>query len=163
MCKEWEKAFHSVDTPGTRKVVLRIGIVLQKGRGLIKPFKRLVRFGLGGQFGDGEQYISWIHEDDFVNIIDTVIQNEELKGTIHCTSPHPVKNKEFLRSLRTILNMPIGIPNPAFLLKLGAPIVGTEAELLLSGRRVVSKILNEQSFPYKYANIDDAFKHLVQS
>ena len=73
VCKAWEAAFNSLETPHTRKVFLRIGLVLQKNEGLLKPFIRLVKFGLGGKMGSGEQYISWIHEKDFINVMENLL------------------------------------------------------------------------------------------
>ncbi len=129
VCKQWEAAFKSIETPQTRKVFLRIGLVLQKDEGLLKPFIRLVKFGLGGKIGSGEQYISWIHERDFIKVVDEAINNDSLKDIVHCTSPFPVKNKDFLKTLRNTFHVPIGIPNPVIVTKMGAMIIGTEAEL----------------------------------
>lgn len=162
VCKKWEEAFYSIDTPDTRKVLLRMGLVFQKGRGLLKPFVRLVKFGLGGKIGNGEQYISWIHEEDFTRLVQSVIERYDYSGTIHCASPYPVKNKEFLKTLRDICKVPVGLPNPPLLIKAGALLIGTEAELLLSGRRVVSRILREKGFYFKYPKMEDALRDLLK-
>jgi uncharacterized protein len=161
VCKKWEEAFYRFETPATRKVLLRIGLVLQRGTGLLQPFVKLVKLGLGGTMGNGEQYISWIHEEDFINIIRAGIERDDISGTIHCTSPNPVPNKEFLRLLRQSCNVKIGIPHPAFFLKAGAVFAGTEAELLLSGRRVVPGVLEEKNFKFRYAKLEDTFEHLI--
>lgn len=162
VCKRWEKAFYSVQTAYTRKVLLRMGLVFQKDTGLLKPFSRLVKFGLGGKMGNGEQYISWVHEQDFTGIIQWVIDNPGIEGTIHCSSPIPVTNKTLFRELRRAYKIPFGIPSPGFLLKAGALVIGTEAELLLSGRRVVSKVLPEKGYVFKYPEIQDALDNLVK-
>ncbi|QNF33351.1 TIGR01777 family protein [Adhaeribacter swui] len=160
VCKAWERAFASVATPGTRKVFLRIGLVLQSGKGVLKPFANLAKTGFGGRIGSGEQYMTWIHEEDFVNLIDWVI-NKEVSGIIHAVSPFPVKNKEFMREIRTALKVPIGFPNPAFLTRFGALFIGTEAELVLSGRRVVSKVLAQEQFIFKFPHIGNSLKQLL--
>jgi NAD dependent epimerase/dehydratase family enzyme len=118
--------------------------------------------GLGGKIGNGKQYISWIHEDDFTEIVQLAIDREDFEGTIHCTSPVPIKNKGFLKALRESCKVKIGIPNPSFLVKMGAEIIGTEAELLLTGRRVVSKTLREKGYEFKYPKIEEALDHLVK-
>ncbi|PSR54258.1 TIGR01777 family protein [Adhaeribacter arboris] len=160
VCKLWEQAFFSVATPGTRKVFLRIGLVLQANKGVLKPFANLAKTGFGGKIGSGDQYMTWIHEEDFVNLIHWVINNE-VTGIIHAASPFPVKNKEFMRAIRQALKVPIGLPNPAFLTRFGALFIGTEAELVLSGRRVVSTILAEKQFPFKYPQLGQALKQLL--
>jgi hypothetical protein len=161
VCKKWEEAFYRIETPATRKVLLRMGLVFQKKMGLLKPFVRLTRCGLGGKIGNGEQYISWIHEDDFTRVIQSAIEQKDYEGTIHCASPYPVKNKDFLKALRHSCNVPFGLPSPAFVLKAGAFVIGTEADLLLSGRRVVSKFLEGKGFYFQYARIEDALEHLL--
>lgn len=162
ICKEWEKAFYETGTPKTRKVFLRIGLVLQKGGGILKPFMNLARFGLGGRIGSGEQYMSWIHEEDFTNIVDWVIQEKSAQGILHCSSPNPVTNKVFMKAIRSAVSMPFGLPNPAFSIRIGAVFIGTEAELVLTGRRVVSQILEEKNFKFKYPNLEDAILQLVK-
>ncbi|HTB53178.1 MAG TPA: TIGR01777 family oxidoreductase [Ferruginibacter sp.] len=161
VCKRWESAFNNIGTPFTKKVFLRIGLVFQKDGGLLKPFINLVKFGLGGKIGTGNQYISWIHEDDFTNVIKAVIDREDLSGLIHCSSPAPVTNKEFLQTLRRAYNKSFGLPTPAFIVKIGAVFIGTEAELVLSGRRVVSKILEQKGFDFKYPDITSALTNIL--
>ncbi|HTF82890.1 MAG TPA: TIGR01777 family oxidoreductase [Cytophagales bacterium] len=161
ICQQWEAAFHSA-TPHTRKVILRIGVVLQPKIGLLQPFVNLVKWGLGGKLGSGQQYFSWIHEADFLEIVHTAIHDDAFVGTFHATSPHPVKNQEFMRSLRQAAAVPYGIPNPSWTLKLGAVFIGTEAELVLRGRRVVPKRLQDQGFQFKYPHIQEAVAELLR-
>ncbi|MDB5013386.1 MAG: hypothetical protein JWQ25_1588 [Daejeonella sp.] len=161
VCKEWERAFNEFETLETRKVFLRIGMVLQKGGGIIEPFQNLAKFGLGGKMGSGNQYMTWIHEQDFLNIIDWAINDETAQGIIHCASPNPVTNSEFMKAIRTSVRAPFGFPNPSFLIKIGAVFIGTEAELVLSGRRVVSQVLRERNFLFKYPLLHDAMKQIL--
>ena len=161
VCKIWEKTFNEIDTPDTRKVYLRIGLVFGKGGGVLKPFIIVTKLGLGGAFGNGSQYISWIHEEDFCRSIDWVIENDSVKGMIICTGPNPVTNREFMRSLRKACGMPFGIPNPAWMLKIGTKIIGTEAELILMGRRVIPKYLLDHGFKFKYPDLGAALKEIL--
>jgi len=162
VCKRWEAAFYEIPTPYTRKVLLRLGLVFQRNDGLLKPFSRMARLGLAGKMGSGEQYISWIHEDDFARLVATAVSNDDWKDVINGVSPHPVTNKDFLKSLRLAYGMRWGLPQPAFMLKIGALLIGTEAELLLSGRRVVSKVLEEKKFRFNYPLLDDALAQLIK-
>jgi len=156
VCKLWEQAFFKYSTPETRKVFLRIGMVLQADKGVLKPFMNLAKVGFGGKIGSGEQYITWIHEQDFANLISWVIAND-VSGIIHGASPHPVKNKEFMRAIRTSLGISVSIANPSFLVRIGAIFIRTEAELVLSGRRVVSRVLKDNKFPFLYPRIQHVF------
>jgi len=162
VCKHWEAAFFNIRTPFTRKVLLRMGLVFQRGEGLLKPFSRMVRLGLAGKMGTGEQYVSWIHEEDFTRLVTTAIAKDDWTGVINGVSPYPVKNKDFLRALRMAYGIRWGLPQPGLILKIGALFIGTEAELLLSGRRVVSKILKEKEFRFNYPMLEDALGQLVK-
>lgn len=162
VCKEWEKAFKSMELPYTRKVFLRIGLVLQKNNGILKPFINLVKLGLGGKLGSGEQYITWIHEKDFVRLTEWVATNDDISGVIHAVSPFPVKNKEFMRVLRKVTGYSFGIPAPAISVKIGAFFIRTEAELVLSGRKVVSRLLDDSGFSFQYPQLEGAVQNLIQ-
>lgn len=162
VCKAWEKAFNTHETSGTRKVFLRIGMVLQKEGGIIKPFLNLVKFGLGGKIGSGKQYMTWIHEADFQELIKWAIDENNAEGIIHAASPNPVTNKEFMKSIRKAAGMSFGLPNPDFLIRFGAIFIGTEPELVLSGRRVISTFLLQKGFKFKYPYLHDALDQLIK-
>lgn len=162
VCKAWEKAFAEAYTPETRKVFLRAGIVLQKKKGVLLPFVNLARWGLGGAIGSGQQYITWIHEQDFVNLISWLIAREDISGIVHAASPLPVQNREFMSAIQKALGIPFGLPSPAFLTKAGAYIIGTEPELVLSGRRVTSEVLKSGGFRFAYPEIQEALKQLLK-
>ncbi len=161
VCKQWEAAFREVPTPLTRKVILRIGVVLQNGGGVLKPFVRLARFGLGGPIGSGEQYLSWLHGTDFARLVEWVIERKGLEGVVHACSPYPVKNRDFMQAIRQEIGVPFGLPNPAWSTKIGAYLIGTESELVLSGRRVVSSILEKEQFEFRFPEIVAAFRNLA--
>ena len=161
VCKAWEKAFFKYDSSKTRKVFLRIGMVLQQNGGILKPFLNMAKFGLGGKIGTGSQYMTWIHEQDFTDLIRYVILDAEIKGIVHAASPFPVTNKEFMKTIRQSIYIPFGLPNPAIFIKVGAVFLGTEAELVLSGRRVISSVLQKNGFKFKYPYLHDAVRTLL--
>jgi uncharacterized protein (TIGR01777 family) len=160
VCQKWEGAFNSFITPSTRKVLLRTGIVLGRNGGPMIPLRRLVRFGFGGKHGDGTQFCSWLHEDDFVNAVKFVIANRSLSGAINVTAPNPVTNGEFMATLRKVMHAHAGIPLPRWLLEIGAFIIRTETELLLKSRRVVPGKLADAGFKFTYTNVESAFAGL---
>ena len=136
-------------------------MVLQREAGIIKPFLNLVKFGLGGHIGSGKQYMTWIHETDFQGLVTWVIFNSDAQGTIHAASPQPETNKTFMKSLRENAGVSFGLPNPAILVKIGAVFIRTEAELVLSGRRVISTFLLQNGFKFKYPYLHEALKDLL--
>jgi uncharacterized protein (TIGR01777 family) len=159
--KQWEKAFNESITPGTRKIIMRITLVLGKGGGVWPVFKKLVKLGLGGKMGNGNQYISWIHEDDFLNAILWFIENNKTTGVYNLAAPQPITNKEFMKLMRKKCRMPFGMPATAWMLEMGAFFLRTETELILKSRRVVSKRLNDEEFQFQYVTVESAMDDLM--
>lgn len=161
VCKLWERAFYQSKTPFTRKVVLRIGMVLSsKSGGVLQPFVDLVRVGLGGKMATGKQYLSWAHELDFLRAIDWINDHESISGAYILSSPEPTQNTVFMRALRKVLNVRFGLSHPIWQMKLGAIFMGTESELVIAGRRVVPQRLMETGFEFSFPNIEHAFSDL---
>lgn len=160
VAKAWEKAFFETETPKTLKTALRTSIVLGKNGGAFIPIKRLTQFGLGGKQGNGNQFISWIHEKDFARAIEFIIE-KEITGIVNLISPKPIRNVEFMKKLRAEMKIPFGIPTPKPLLKLGAKIIGTEAELVLKSRNVIPERLEQNGFEFEFGTIEKAFKNLL--
>jgi uncharacterized protein len=147
----WERVFNEAVTPSTRKVLLRSAIIMSPSRG--GPFDlllRLVRFGLGGTSGDGRQYVSWVHDEDFVRAVLWLIEHDELDGPINVAAPNPLPNAEFMRALRTAWEMPFGLPAPDWMLEIGAFMLRSETELALKSRRVVPARLLASRFEFLY-------------
>ncbi|HVD99936.1 MAG TPA: TIGR01777 family oxidoreductase [Cytophagaceae bacterium] len=161
VCKRWEESFEAIKLSATRKIILRIAIVLGKKDGVVKRFKTLTQFGLGGKQGSGEQYFSWIHEQDLAGIMEFLYQHSELEGIFNCSSPNPVKNKTMMSIYRKILKPILAIHSPAWLLKLGAGMIGTETELLLKSRWVLPKRLQEAGYEFKYLKLEDALEDIL--
>jgi uncharacterized protein (TIGR01777 family) len=160
VAKTWEQTFFEVPTKNTLKTALRTSIVLGEKGGAFIPLKRLAQFGLGGKQGKGSQFVSWIHELDMARAIEFILQ-EKMTGVINVVSPKPVKNQQFMKQLRKAIGMPIGLPTPLFLLKLGAKMIGTEPELVLKSRNVIPDRLLQKGFRFKYDTIEKTFNDLV--
>ena len=160
VCQAWEAVFAGTDTPGTRKILLRTGIVLGNHGGPLRPLKMLAKLGVGGRQGNGNQYCSWLHEQDFVHIVDFLIRHRETVGVYNVTAPTPIPNKHLTRALRRAVGMPIGIPLPAWLLDVGARIIQTEPELILKSRRVVPARLLQAGYTFQFATIEQALNDL---
>ncbi len=157
----WEKSFFDFKLAKTRQVALRMAIVLGKDGGVMTPFKNLVRFGLGGQQGNGKQMFSWIHIADLFSIIRFLQSNKNMNGAYNCSAPNPVSNKVLMQSLRQVMNVKFGLPSPEFLLEIGAIIIRTETELILKSRWVVPERLLETGFQFQYPTIDEALRNIL--
>ncbi|MCD0473566.1 TIGR01777 family oxidoreductase [Flavobacterium sp. EDS] len=156
----WEKAFFKTETPNTLKTALRTSIVLGKKGGALIPLKTLAKIGFGGKQGKGNQFISWIHEDDFANAIDFILQKEMI-GIVNLVSPKPIRDADFMKKLQRSIGFPFGIPLNTFLLKIGAFFIRTQPELVLKSRNVIPKRLIESGFKFKFDNIEVAFRNLL--
>lgn len=156
----WEKAFFKTETPNTLKTALRTSIVLGRQGGALIPLKRLAKFGLGGKQGKGNQFVSWIHETDFVRAVDLVIQ-KEITGVVNIVSPKPIPNTDFMKELCKAVDCSIGIPISEPLLKFGAVLIGTETELVLKSRNVIPKRLQENDFVFEFDTLEKALKNLI--
>lgn len=160
VCKQWEKVFWDQECADTKKIVMRIAIVLGKGGGAVPPIINLVRFGLGGKQGNGKQMVSWIHEHDFAHAVEWLTANGHNHGIYNCCSPEPVTNREFMKQFRVQWNRTVGLPSPAWLLQIGSALIGTETELLLKSRWVWPKKLIEGGFTFKFDKLSDALADL---
>jgi len=156
----WEKAFFKTKTPNTLKTALRTSIVLGKNGGALIPLRTLAKIGFGGKQGKGDQFVSWIHEEDFANAIDFIIQKEST-GVINIVSPKPIRNTDFMQKLRKKVGFPFGIPINQFFLEIGSFFIRTETELVLKSRNVIPKRLLENGFKFKFGDINEAFQDLL--
>ena len=163
VAKDWETAFFETETPRTRKVALRSAMTFSPDRGgVFDVFLRLVRFGLGGSEGPGTQFVSWIHDLDFVRAVDLLIAREDLSGPVNLASPQPLPNAEFLRGLRRAWRVPFGLPATRPMIEIGTFLLRTESELVLKSRRVVPTRLLEAGFRFAYPRWPEAAQDLVQ-
>lgn len=162
VAKSWEAAAEEVPTPHTRRVLVRAAMTMTPDRGgVLDVLLGLVRKGLGGRNGDGRQYVSWVHGEDFVRATYAMIENVELSGPVNVASPHPLPNAEFMRHLRTAAGVKVGLPAAAWMIELGAFFLRTESELILKSRRVVPGKLLNAGFTFKFPTWPEAAADLV--
>lgn len=164
VARAWERAFDDAVTAGTRKVALRSAMTLSPDAGgVFATLRGLVRCGLGGRAGDGRQFMSWIHHEDFVSAVRWLIDHDEIDGVVNVASPNPLPNAEFMRVLREACAFPFGLPASGWRLEIGAVFMRTETELLLKSRRVVPARLLEHGFRFKYPDWSTGARDLCNS
>jgi uncharacterized protein (TIGR01777 family) len=163
VAQKWEDSFYSSNTPRTRKVALRISLVLGDTDGVLPVLKKLTQIGLGGHHGSGNQKFAWIHIHDLIRIFDFVSGNDTITGSLNCTSPSTITNYDFMKSLRKTLNVKFGIPTPKLLLEIGSFFLRTEPELILKSRFVQSERLLNYGFIFRFTKITKALKNLIRS
>ncbi len=159
----WERAADDAVVPHTRKVKLRSAMVMSPDRGgIFDTLLGLVRRGLGGRSGNGRQFVSWIHHQDFVRAIYWLIDQHEIDGVVNIASPNPLPNAEFMRAIRKSWGTRIGLPATEWMLEIGAIFMRTETELILKSRRVVPRVLVDHGFEFVYPQWSEAVFDLVR-
>jgi len=157
----WEEEFGNHHSTRTRKIIIRTAVVLgNEKKSMFPMLRRLVRFGLGGKMGDGEQFVSWIHRVDFCRAIEWLIENEDASGTYNLCSPDPVRNQEMMAIFRRALNMPIGLPSSGWMLEIGAFLLRTETELVIKSRNVIPGRLLRAGFKFEHPLMEPAIEDL---
>lgn len=160
VCQQWEGAFDALNLPATRKVVLRLGVVLGPDGGALPMLEKFTRWFLGGAVGNGKQFMSWIHVADLVTMFQSAIERPELSGVFNATSPRPVTNGEFMRELRRVLHRPWSPPIPAALARIGAWVMGTDGDLALTSCRCAPRRFVEHGFDFRFPNLRDGLASL---
>jgi uncharacterized protein len=159
---QWEESFFEAKTPRTRKIALRSAMVMSAERGgAFEKLLRLVRLGLGGAAGSGEQFVSWVHESDFVRAMEYLIAGEDVDGIVNVAAPCPLPNRDFMRALREAWGIGFGLEAREWMLEFGAAFLRTETELILKSRQVVPGRLLERGFPFKFPEWPGAARDLV--
>ncbi|CAN5338961.1 TIGR01777 family oxidoreductase [soil metagenome] len=178
----WEREFFAADLPGVRRVALRMAIVLGDGSALA-PLIRLTRFGLGGPQLDGpwfrtrarvaagtfhefrarggRQRFSWVHLADVLGVIEFLNERDDIEGVVNVSSPNPTDNRTFMRTLRRVLRVPVGVPMPRWMLELGSIAIRTETELVLKSRWVVPERLIDAGYRFEYPDLEPALRQIV--
>jgi NAD dependent epimerase/dehydratase family enzyme len=161
VAKAWEEAHIDYIPKGIRSVILRTSFVISKNGGALPRLERLTRLGLGGKISHGNQGISWIHYSDMNRIFRKAIESEEMCGAFIASSPYPVSNKVFMRELRNILNVRIGLPATTWMVKIGAPLImKTDPELALYGRYCIPTRLSNQGFTFTFPHLNQALNNI---
>jgi uncharacterized protein (TIGR01777 family) len=160
VARAWEEA--AAELAAERRVVMRMGIVLDRGTPALDRLVSITRWGLGGRVGSGRQWISWIHISDLLSVVRRAITDDALDGMVHVTSPNPVRNAEMMASLRRVLRRPPAPPTPAALVHLGARLLRTDPALALTGRRCVPRRLLDMGFVFTYPDLLPALDDLLR-
>jgi uncharacterized protein (TIGR01777 family) len=159
----WERALDEAQVPATRKVALRSAVVMSPDKGgIFEILLGLVRRGLGGKSGDGRQYVSWVHDADFIAAIYWLIAHPELEGAVNIASPFPLPNAEFMCDLRKAWGAPFGLPATKWMLELGSLFLRTETELVLKSRRVVPSRLQASGYAFRFSAWPEAADDLCR-
>jgi uncharacterized protein len=161
VARAWEDA--AAGAPAARQVVMRTGVVLDRGTPALDRLAGLVRWGLGGRVGTGRQWVSWLHIADLLAAVRWCVgDNPGLSGVIHVTSPEPVRNAELMATLRAVLRRPPSPPTPEPLVRLGALLLRTDPALALTGRRCLPARLQRAGFDFKYPTLEPALTDLLR-
>lgn len=160
VARPWEDAAHAASTG--RLVVMRTGLVLDTGTPAFDRLAQLTRFGLGGRISTGDQWVSWIHVDDFLRAVRFIIDNDGISGVVHVTAPNPVQNRDMMATLRSELRRPWSPPTPKPLVHVGAFFLRTDPALALTGRRCVPKRLLDAGFDFEYSTFSHTISDLVR-
>lgn len=164
VAKAWEDAFFSSPaSTETRKIALRSAMVMSPDRGgVFDTLLGLVRHGLGGASGSGKQFVSWIHDRDFLGSLDYLIDHEQIDGVVNIASPGPQPNKNFMSAIRDAWGTKIGLPSTAWMLEIGAMFLRTETELILKSRRVVPGRLLASGYKFEFPEWPSAARDLAK-
>lgn len=159
LCHLWEKEALRAQEQGVRVCLLRIGVVLEKNGGALSRMLPSFRLGLGGTIGDGKQWMSWIHRDDLITIIQYLINHPQLNGAFNATSPYPVTNEFFTKILAKTLGRKALLKTPACVIKLLFGRMGEE--ILLSGQKVMPHRLVKEGFEFQHPTLEKALKEIL--
>lgn len=159
LCQKWEAVALKAEKLGIRTCLLRTGIVLGKNGGALNKMLLPFKMCLGGRIGHGKQWMSWVHIDDLVGIILYCINHDNLKGAVNGTSPNPVTNQEFTKTLGMVLKRPTIFPMPAIVVKLLMGKMGEE--LLLAGKKIIPKKALDAGYTFKYKTLEEALINVV--
>ena len=160
LCAEWESAALRASSSDVRVVIPRTGFVLGRGGGGLKQMLTPFRLGVGGPVGSGEQYIPWIHLDDFVEMMMMAIQDDKIQGPFNATGPDPVTFKEFARVLGKVLHRPAILPLPGFVVH---ALFGDAAEVILTGQRAIPQKALSAGYEFRFSTLESALTDLLSA
>lgn len=159
LCQAWEKSSLEVEKQGVRRIILRTGLVLSPKGGMLPRTALPFRLFVGGPMGSGQQWMPWIHIADQIAAMRFLMGHDEAKGVFNICVPHPVRNREFGKTIGKVLGRPAFIPIPAFALQLA---LGEMATILLDGQRAIPQRLLEMQYKFRFTNLEEALRHLWQ-
>ena len=158
LCKAWEDAAHAAEQVGVRVCLLRTGLVLSNNGGLLGRMLLPFKLGLGARLGNGKQWMSWVHIDDYVKMLLRLLHDAQASGPYNMTAPQPVTNTEFTAALAKVLHRPALFVAPATLLKLA---MGERACLLLEGQKVLPGKMVAAGYRFQFNHLADALSNLL--
>lgn len=158
LCADWEQTALQAESHAVRVCLVRTGLVLGAGGGLLKQMLLPFKLGLGGRIGDGEQWMSWIHLRDWISIAITMMEDSNMQGPYNAAAPHPVTNRQFTETLANVLKRPACLPMPAFALK---TLLGEMSELVLGSQRVLPDRLLKQGFEFQFSDLNSALRDIL--
>src|SRR6266568_2362585 len=158
----WERTQRDAETPHTRKVLLRTAMVMSPIPGSVfGMLVRLTRLGLGGTIASGRQFVSWIHEQDFVRAVEFLLDHDEIEGPVNLAAPNPLPQRELMAVLRDVAGARFGLPTARWMAEVGAFLLRTDTELVLKSRRVLPARLQEAGFTFGYPQWHGAARELL--
>jgi hypothetical protein len=155
---EWEQAAGLAKQAGTRVVLLRTGLVLGEGGGILDRMLLPFKLGLGGRLGSGEQWMSWIHIEDLTSLILFALENRAIAGPLNATAPAPVTNAAFTQALARVLRRPAIFPVPLAAIRL---LFGEMASVIVSSQRVLPKVAEAAGFRYQFTEVQQALRNIL--
>ncbi|MFB7593732.1 epimerase [Streptomyces sp. NPDC056160] len=163
IARAWEREQERAATPHTRKVALRSAMVMSPDRGgVLDVLLRLARLGLGGPVAGGAQYVSWVHDHDFVRAVLFLAGRKDIEGPVNIAAPAPVPQRTLMRVLRTAWGVPVGLPATRWMAEAGAFVLRSDTELLLKSRRVIPGRLLDAGFAFDHPQWPEAAVDLVR-
>jgi len=159
LCEAWETEALKAEESGVRVVLLRTGVVLGAGGGMLSQMVVPFKLFIGGHIGSGEQWLSWIHRDDEVGIIRHALENGSVSGPVNLSAPNPVTNREFSTALAKVLGRPLWLPVPGFILKI---VLGELGSVALTGQRAVPEKALKTGYEFKYPEIKGALMAILK-
>lgn len=163
IARSWESAQLEAELPATRRVALRAAMVMSPDRGgVLDVLLRMARLGLGGPVAGGGQYVSWIHDRDFVRAVELLLHRDDLSGPVNLAAPGPLPQRDLMRDLRRAWGRGFGLPATAWMAEIGAWALRTDTELLLKSRRVAPGRLLDAGFEFEHPNWPEAAEDLVR-
>lgn len=154
----WESEAARAQDAGIRTVYLRTGLVLSEDGGALARMVLPFRLFVGGPLGSGDQWLSWIHRDDLIGLIRTILEREDIAGPVNGTAPHPVRMREFARTLGRVMHRPARFRVPGALLRL---VLGEMADLVLTGQRVRPAAALRMGYTYRFEHLEPALQDLL--
>ena len=158
LCLEWERTALKASDSGMRVCLLRTGLVIGQDGGFLQRMLMPFKLGLGGRIGSGQQWMSWVHRNDLIRMIEVLLDSNKLTGVFNGTAPNPVRNNEFTQTLAKVLKKPAYFPIPALLLKV---VMGEMSSLVLGGQRVIPQRFLDQGFQFEFEHLEAALREVI--